>query len=123
MAIQNVGNLQSILNNHNATDWSKSAEMESFSELGGSSSVGGSLTLDQPSNTKSFSELLASSITEVNGMQQDADKAIQNLVTGKTKNLHETMLAVEKAEIAFKTMNQIRSKVIDAYKEVMRMQI
>ncbi|MCO4792450.1 MAG: flagellar hook-basal body complex protein FliE [Bacteriovoracaceae bacterium] len=123
MAIQNVGNLQSILNNYNAKDWSKSAEMESFSELGGSSSVGGSLTLDQPSNTKSFSELLASSITEVNGMQQDADKAIQNLVTGKTKNLHETMLAVEKAEIAFKTMNQIRSKVIDAYKEVMRMQI
>ena len=45
-----------------------------------------------------------------------ANKAIQNLAAGKTKNIHETMLAVENAEIAFKTMNQIRMKVIEAYK-------
>ena len=48
---------------------------------------------------------------------------VEVLVSGKSKNIHETMLAVEKAEIAFKTMNQIRTKVIDAYKEVMRMQV
>jgi flagellar hook-basal body complex protein FliE len=60
---------------------------------------------------------------EVNSMQVEANKAIQNLAAGKTKNIHETMLAVENAEIAFKTMNQIRMKVIEAYKEVMRMQM
>lgn len=122
MAIQNVGNLQQILNNYNAKDWAKSTELESFNELD-SKSFGNGLSIEEPGNRKSFSELLASSITEVNGLQQEANTAIQNLVTGKSKNLHETMLAVEKAEIAFKTMNQIRSKVIDAYKEVMRMQI
>jgi len=122
MAIQNVGNLQQILNNYNAKDWAKSSEVDSFSELD-SQGFGNGLSIDEPGNRKSFSELLASSITEVNGLQQEANTAIQNLVTGKSKNLHETMLAVEKAEIAFKTMNQIRSKVIDAYKEVMRMQI
>ena len=37
--------------------------------------------------------------------------------------MHETLLAVEKADIAFKAMNQIRLKVLDAYKEVMRMQV
>lgn len=122
MAIQNVGNLQQILNNYNAKDWAKSSEIETFNELE-TTGFGNGLSLEEPGNRKSFSELLASSITEVNGLQQEANKAIQNLATGKSKNLHETMLAVEKAEIAFKTMNQIRSKVIDAYKEVMRMQI
>jgi flagellar hook-basal body complex protein FliE len=122
MAIQNVGNLQQILNNYNAKDWAKSSEVDTFSELD-SQGFGNGLSIEEPGNRKSFSELLASSITEVNGLQQEANTAIQNLVTGKSKNLHETMLAVEKAEIAFKTMNQIRSKVIDAYKEVMRMQI
>jgi flagellar hook-basal body complex protein FliE len=122
MAIQNVGNLQQILNNYNAKDWAKSSEVDTFSELD-SQGFGNGLSIEEPGNRKSFSELLASSITEVNGLQKEANTAIQNLVTGKSKNLHETMLAVEKAEIAFKTMNQIRSKVIDAYKEVMRMQI
>ena len=122
MAIQNVGNLQQILNNYNAKDWAKSTELESFNELD-PKHLGNGLSIEEPGSKKSFSELLASSITEVNGLQQEANKAIQNLVTGKSKNLHETMLAVEKAEIAFKTMNQIRSKVIDAYREVMRMQI
>lgn len=124
MAIQNVGNLQSILNNYSAKDWTQSAELGSIGTIEGGPSIGKGFSLSAPeSSGKSFSELLASSITEVNGMQQEANTAIQNLVSGKTKNLHETMLSVEKAEIAFKTMNQIRSKVIDAYKEVMRMQI
>ena len=67
--------------------------------------------------------MLTTSIGEVNNLQVEANQAVQKLVTGESKNLHETMLAVEQAEIAFKTMNQIRMKVIDAYKEVMRMQI
>ncbi|MBF0208260.1 MAG: flagellar hook-basal body complex protein FliE, partial [Oligoflexia bacterium] len=49
--------------------------------------------------------------------------AIEKLATGDSDNLHETMLMVEQAEIAFKTMNQIRQKVIDAYKEIIRIQI
>ena len=48
---------------------------------------------------------------------------MEKLASGKSQNLHETLLTVEKAEIAFKTMNQVRSKVIDAYKEIMKMQI
>jgi flagellar hook-basal body complex protein FliE len=56
-------------------------------------------------------------------MQVEANKAIQKLASGQTKNISETMLAVENAEIAFKTMNQVRMKVIEAYKEIMRMQM
>jgi flagellar hook-basal body complex protein FliE len=59
----------------------------------------------------------------VNSLQNKANESIQRLVTGENKNIHETMLTVEKAEIAFKTMNQIRQKVLDAYREVMKMQV
>ena len=48
---------------------------------------------------------------------------MQKLASGESKNLHETLLAVEKADIAFRQMNQIRMKVIDAYKEIMKMQM
>jgi flagellar hook-basal body complex protein FliE len=121
MAIQTVGSLNEILSNYNAKDWAKSADINEMSDFKMSE-----LSLDNleaKNTTGSFSDMLTNSIAEVNGLQKEADKAIQKLVTGKSKNLHETMLAVEKADIAFRTMNQVRTKVIDAYKEIMRMQV
>ena len=81
------------------------------------------LNLDDLKSARSFTDMLVDSMSKVNDLQTEANSAIEKLATGKTKNIHETMLAVEKADIAFKTMNQIRSKVIDAYREVMRMQV
>lgn len=122
MAIETIGSLNHILQNHSTSDWMKSSK-----------SVGQEIdvkSLKLPSNlegvskgTPTFGEVLAQSIGDINNLQQEANKAIERLATGKEKNIHETMLAVEKAEIAFKSMNQIRMKVIDAYKEIMKMQI
>jgi flagellar hook-basal body complex protein FliE len=67
--------------------------------------------------------MLNESMSEVNQLQKDANTAIEKLATGKNKDISETMLMVEKADIAFKAMNQIRTKVIEAYKEIMRMQV
>ena len=118
MSIETVGSLKQVLGNYDAKKWTKSADLETanFNELDSSVFKAGE-------SQKSFSELLSSSINDVNGLQKDADSAIQKLVSGESKNLHETLLAVEKADIAFKAMNQVRMKVIDAYKEVMRMQV
>ncbi|GAB4016624.1 MAG: flagellar hook-basal body complex protein FliE [Bdellovibrio sp.] len=118
MAIETIGSFASRLNEFDAKGWAQTGKIQ----LEG---LGPLSVADLPSagKNKSFSEMLADSIAEVNNMQEDANKAIQRLVSGESKNIEETMLAVEKAEIAFKTMNQIRMKVIDAYKEVMRMQV
>jgi flagellar hook-basal body complex protein FliE len=56
-------------------------------------------------------------------MQGQADEAISNLVAGRTKNIHETMLAIERADSSLKLMMQVRNKILDAYKEIMRMQV
>jgi flagellar hook-basal body complex protein FliE len=68
---------------------------------------------------KFFSEL----VSKVNDIQVQSDKAIQGLASGENKNLHEVMIAVEKSSISFQFMSQVRNKALEAYQEVMRMQV
>jgi flagellar hook-basal body complex protein FliE len=75
------------------------------------------------SSGKGFGEMLTDAVESVNQSQVNADRAIKNLLSGRTKNIHETMLAVEKADVSLKMMMQVRNKVVDAYREVMRMQV
>ena len=70
-----------------------------------------------------FLEALEKSMGEVNVDQVQADVAIKDLVAGKTKNIHETMLQIQKAELSLKTMMQVRNKILEAYKEIIRMQV
>ena len=119
MAINSVGGMNQILKQFDAKDWTKSAKVEGFN-------VDDFSSLEMPSassSRESFAEMLSKSLAEVNSLQVEANTAMQKIASGESKNIAETMIAVEKAEIAFKSMNQIRMKVIDAYKEVMRMQI
>jgi flagellar hook-basal body complex protein FliE len=70
-----------------------------------------------------FSQALRDSVAQVNEYQSQADMAIKELVAGRTKNIHETMLAIERADTSLKLMMQVRNKVLDAYREIMRMQV
>lgn len=80
----------------------------------------GSGSHDQPS---SFRAVLADSIQQVNVRQQEADDAIEALATGKTENMAEVMSAVEKADLAFRTLMQFRNKLMTAYQEINNMRI
>ena len=71
----------------------------------------------------SFAGVLKSSLAEVNQLQQKADAAITALATGDKASLHDTMIAMEQADVSFRLMMQIRNKVLDAYQEIMRMQV
>ena len=70
-----------------------------------------------------FFEALQKSMQEVNVDQLVADGSIKDLIAGRNKNIHETMLAIQKADLSLKTMMQVRNKVLEAYKEIMRMQV
>jgi len=80
-------------------------------------------SLQSTGQTGSFAETLGSAIGEVNALQKNADKAIQNLATGRTDNIADVMVQTEQADIALKLMMQVRNKIIDAYQEVMKMQV
>jgi flagellar hook-basal body complex protein FliE len=71
----------------------------------------------------SFANVLKQSLTEVNSMQQKADAAITALATGDKVSLHETMIAMEQADVSFRLMMQVRNKIVEAYQEILRMQV
>ena len=73
--------------------------------------------------TDSFASSLKEAMNSVNTLQKSADKQAQELATGKNQNLHETMITTEKADIALRLMVSVRNKIIDAYHEVMKMQV
>ena len=72
---------------------------------------------------KTFSDILRNSVDKVNEMQVQADTAIKELVAGRSKNIHETLLTIERADTSLKLMMQVRNKILDAYREIMRMQV
>jgi flagellar hook-basal body complex protein FliE len=73
-------------------------------------------------NSMSFGDMLAQSLGEVNRLHIAADEAVENLAAGKEKNIHETMIALEKADVAFQLLMQVRNKIVSAYETIMRMQ-
>lgn len=74
-------------------------------------------------NGRSFSELVGGFLEGVNSLQREADQAIQDVVLGKEENLHRAMITLEKANVALELTVQVRNKVVEAYQEIMRMQV
>ena len=74
-------------------------------------------------NGVSFKETVSNFVNEVNDLQVKAGESVENFATGKVENVHEVMIAMSKAEVSFKFMMETRNKLIDAYKEIIRMQV
>jgi len=71
----------------------------------------------------SFGGIIKDTISQTVAAEQQSDQAIEGLATGQAKNLHEVMISVEKADISLKMLVQFRNKALQAYEEMMRMQI
>ncbi len=78
---------------------------------------------DSLESTESFSAFLKNSLGKVNSLEKESDTYSYKIATGELENIHEAMIAAQKADIALQLTMQIRNKILDAYKEIMRMQI
>jgi flagellar hook-basal body complex protein FliE len=78
---------------------------------------------ENPTQKAGFGDVLKTFVNNVDAKQQASEAAIQDLVTGKTDNVLPVVNAVAKADLSFKLLVGVRNKVIDAYKETMRMQV
>jgi len=74
-------------------------------------------------DTHTFKDIMSTYFDEVNTLQHDADAQIQKLVAGETEDLHQVMTAMDEAETSFSMMMEIRNKLVNAYQEIMRMQL
>jgi len=77
----------------------------------------------RPSGNSEFSNILQGAIDQVEGARGDANQSVQNFLSGDGEDLHSTVLAVQRADLEFSMLMQVRNKVVSAYQEVMRMQM
>jgi len=71
----------------------------------------------------SFDEVLGRFLTEADDLQKKADHAAHDLITGRSDDVHQVMLSMAKADVSFRMMVEVRNKLLEAYQEVMRMQV
>lgn len=87
------------------------------------------LDTDKKSESKSgegsvnFGDLLKDALKDVNNAQLNADEAIKKVLNGETQDIHETMIALQKADVSLKLMMEVRNKLLEAYQEIMRTQV
>jgi len=100
--------------------------------LGLISNAGGNQPIQQPSQVQkpggpgggpSFKDVLMENIAEVNELQQDAAKAIEDFASGKRDDMTNVLMAQRKADEAFKLLMQVRNKVTAAYEEIKQMRV
>ncbi len=77
----------------------------------------------QASGAGSFKDMLLGSIQDVNAMQQQADQAVETLMTGGDAEPAEVLTAVQKADLAFRMMMQMRNKMMQVYQEVKEIRV
>ena len=68
----------------------------------------------------SFKDLMKGFLSDVNSLQLDVDKKIEQFAAGEIKNVHQVTIAIEEASIAFQLMMEIRNKLLKAYQEIMK---
>ena len=71
----------------------------------------------------SFGETIKNALSDVNELQTEADQMANMLATGDAVEIHQAMIAMQKATTALQFTVQVRNKVIEAYQEIMRMQV
>ena len=80
-------------------------------------------TLGNESNGTSFGDVLENAIQQVSNLQQEAGSESQRLLTGNTQDIHSAMVALQKADVSFQMMMQVRNKLVSAYQEIMKTQV
>lgn len=80
----------------------------------------GSVPLSQ---APSFAQLLQGAVEAVDETQHNANTAARDFAIGEAQSLHDTMITVEKADISLRLLTQVRNKAVEAYQEIMRMQV
>lgn len=94
--------------------------LQNFTKAQKTASAGQLKTPEQPVN--SFAQTLENSMTKVQDLQTNKDKMIQSFASGETQNVHELMISLQKAGLAMNMTAAVRNKVMEAFKELSRIQ-
>lgn len=88
--------------------------------LGQKIGVGGSTSPASVGGTD-FVQTLEETMQKVEALQTEAEKQVEGMVSGQGVDIHSAMIAVEKADLSFQLMMQVRNKIVDAYQQISQM--
>ncbi|MDR2883711.1 MAG: flagellar hook-basal body complex protein FliE [Deferribacteraceae bacterium] len=92
-------------------------------QISGIDTKPGSAASSPEKGGSSFSDILKGAVDSVNNVQFEADQVRQKVQRGEIKDIDETMIALQKADVSLKVMLEVRNKILEAYQEVMRTQM
>jgi len=81
-----------------------------------------SLDLPDSEGGVSFGDVLKNAVNQVNQVNDSAAAQVNNLLQGGSSNMNDVMIAVEKADVSFQLMMQVRNKIVNAYQDIEKMQ-
>lgn len=93
-----------------------------LSQVGSSYSVNNAPKV-QGENAVSFSDVLKNALVSVSNDEKKVQEMNQLFVKGELENLHDLTIAAQKADISFQTLMEVKNKLIDAYREITRIQV
>ena len=79
--------------------------------------------INSASENINFKDLLVDALNNVNALEQESDKMTEDFIAGRTDDIHSVLIAADKASISLQFITEVRNKVMEAYQEIMRMQI
>ncbi|MEO6867451.1 MAG: flagellar hook-basal body complex protein FliE [Gaiellales bacterium] len=100
-----------------------SLPMELLKGSPGTGKIAGTEGTEKTAGGQSFSDVLKNKLTSLNAEQVDASRATEDMATGRADDVAQTMLRIEQANVSLQMATQVRNKMIEAYQEVIRMQM
>jgi flagellar hook-basal body complex protein FliE len=91
--------------------------------IGSPLSLPGGIHSPAGSSGRGFDQALGNAIRSVEDFQRTAGESVEKFLSGESEDLHRAVMATQRAELALELFSQVRNKVVQAYQEIMRMQM
>lgn len=90
---------------------------------GASAGAGSRKEADAPSGGKDFADVLTDLVKETDQLQKTSEDTVEGFVAGEIDDVHQVMVAMNRADLSFRMMLEVRNKLVEAYQEVMRLPV
>jgi len=91
--------------------------------IGGAAGMGGGFEIAGADGTPDFAQMLDAAVQGVDGRQHEADQMLRGIASGDNVDMHGTMIALEEANIALRTMGSVRDKMVEGWQAVWNMPV
>ena len=81
------------------------------------------IEIQKEGDSGSFARVLTNAINNVDETMKASDQQVQQFIAGESDNIHDVMISMQKAQLSFDLMVEVRNKAIETYQEISRMQI